>query len=329
MSVGNSMDFAHDAIREEAAAWFARRRDGACSEEAAFETWRGRSDAHARAYAETERAWKQWKPLQNSARMREMTAAAMKTTALRQRHAIGRRWLPLLAAASLAAVAVFGGIRLLPLMTHTAPVAYSTGLGEQRTEQLPDGTRIVLNTQTALEVRYGRQQREVTLLHGEAMFDVVHDAGHPFVVVTAEGSVTDLGTKFQVRHEDGVDTVTLLQGRVEIVAQDEQEYLVPGEQARYGASVPDIRVSRVDPATVTGWMHGRLDFSGLPLAQAVAEANRYSAVKLRLGDPRLADLPVGGSFRTGDNASIAAALSTVFPVRVARSDAHEIVLMPR
>ena len=329
MSVGNSMDFTHDAIREEAAAWFARRRDGACSEEAAFEAWRGRSDAHARAYAETERAWKQWKPLQNSARMREMTAAAMKTTAPRQRHAIGRRWRPLLAAASLATIAVFGGIRLLPLMTHTTPVAYSTGLGEQRTEQLPDGTRIVLNTQTALQVRYGRRQREVTLLHGEAMFDVAHDAKYPFVVTAADGSVTDLGTQFLVRDEDGMATVTLLQGLVAVAAQDERKQLVPGEQARYGASVPGIRVRQVDPATITGWMHGRLDFSGLPLAQAVAEANRYSAVKLRLGDPRLADLPVGGSFRTGDNAGIAAALSAVFPVRVARSDAHEIVLMPR
>jgi len=329
VSVGNSMDSTHDAIREEAAAWFAKRRDGACSEEAAFETWRGLSDAHARTYAETECAWEQWQPLQNSARMREMTAAAMAATAPKPRQAIGRRWRPLLAAASLAAIALVGGIWVLPLMRHTPPVAYSTGLGEQRTEQLPDGTRIVLNTQTTLQVRYSRRQREVMLQHGEAMFEVVHDADHPFIVTTTEGSVTDLGTQFQVRNEDGMATVTLLQGRVEVAAQDQRKRLVPGEQARYGASVSGIRVRRVDPATTTSWMHGRLDFSGLPLAQAVAEANRYSAVKLRLGDPRLADLPVGGSFRTGDNASIAAALSAVFPVRVARSDAHEIVLMPR
>src|SRR3546814_10040974 len=78
---------------------------------------------------------------------------------------------------------------------------------------------------------------------------------------------------------------------------------------------------QIDPTATTSWLQGRLDFSGLPLAEAIAEANRYSAVKLRLGDPRLADLPVGGSFRTGDNAGIAAAFSTVFPVRV-RSEEH-------
>src|SRR3546814_18719886 len=76
-------------------------------------------------------------------------------------------------------------------------------------------------------------------------------------------------------------------------------------------------------------MQGRLDFSGLPLAEAIAEAHRYSAVKLRLGDPRMAELPVGGSYRTGDNAGIAAAFSTVFPVRVARRDAPELVLVHR
>lgn len=323
------MDSIHDAIHEEAAAWFAKRRDGACSEETAFEAWRSRSDAHARAYDETERVWEQWQPLQNSARMREMTASVMAATAPKPQQTTGRRWRPLLAAASLAAIAVFGGIRLLPLMTHTAPVAYSTGLGEQRTEQLPDGTRIVLNTQTALKVRYSRQRREVTLQHGEAMFDVVHDAKRPFVAAAADGSVTDLGTQFLVRDENGMATVTLLQGSVEVAALNERKQLVPGQQARYGAGVAGIRVRQVDPAGITSWMHGRLDFSGLPLAQAVAEANRYSAVKLRLGDPRLADLPVGGSFRTGDNASIAAALSAVFPVRVVSSDAHEIVLMPR
>ena len=331
MSVGNVMNSTHDAIREEAAAWFAKRRDGACArdEEEAFEAWRGRSDRHARVYAETERAWGQWKQLQGSDRMREMTAAAMKATAPRLRRATARRWRPLLAAASLAAIAVFGGVQLLPLMMHAPPVVYSTGLGEQRTEQLPDGTRIVLNTQTTLQVRYDHRRREVTLQHGEAMFEVAHDARHPFTVIAGDGSVTDLGTQFQVRNENGTATVTLLHGLVEVVAEDERKQLVPGEQARYGAGTAGINVHWVDPAAITSWMRGRLDFSGLPLAQAVAEANRYSAIKLRLGDPGLASLPVGGSFRAGDNAAIAAALSAVFPVHVIRSDAHEIVLMPR
>lgn len=321
----------HDAIREEAAAWFARRRDGACtpSEEVAFGNWRDRSEAHARAYAETERAWHEWKQLQGSECMREMAAAAMAATApRRQRIPAGRRWRPLLAAACIVAVVAIGGIKLLPLLS-TPTMTYTAGLGEQRTEQLPDGTRVTLNTDTTLQVRYGRQRREVVLQHGEAMFDVVHDATRHFVVTAGDGSIVDLGTQFEVRKQDDTAVVTLLQGRVEVVAQDERKQLVPGEQARYGGRTAGISVRQVDTAVVTAWLRGRLDFNGMPLAEAVAEANRYSVIKLRLGDPELANMPVGGSFRAGDNAAIAAALSAVFPVRVARSDAHEIVLMSR
>ena len=322
----------HTAAREEAAAWFARRRDSACTpgEDAEFEDWYGHSEAHARAYAETENAWNQWKQLQSSDRMREMAAAAMAATTPRRRSvAADRRWGPWLAAACIVAAVVVGGVELLPRLLSTPPVTYSTALGEQRTEQLPDGTRVTLNTETALQVRYGHGQREVVLQHGEAMFDVVHDAAHPFVVTTGDGSVTDLGTRFAMRDDSGTAIVTLLQGRVEITSGDAHKQLAPGEQARYGARIAGISVRKVDPAAVTAWLHGRLDFNGMPLAQAIADANRYSAVKLRLGDPKLADMPVGGSFRAGDNAAIAAALSAVFPVRVARNDVHEIVLMPR
>ena len=322
----------HETIREEAAAWLARRRDGVCtqSEEAAFAEWCGRSEAHARAYAETEHAWNQWKQLQSSDRMREMAAAAMAATAPRRRSVTaGRRWGPLLAAACIVAAVVVGGIGLLPRLLSAPPVTYSTALGEQRTEQLPDGTRVTLNTKTALQVRYGHGRREVVLQHGEAMFDVIHDTAHPFVVTVGDGSVTDLGTRFAIRDDSGTAIVTLLQGRVEIASRDARRELTPGEQARYGARIAGISVRKVDPTAVTAWLHGRLDFNGMPLGRAIADANRYSAVKLRLGDPKLADMPVGGSFRAGDNAAIAEALSAVFPVRVARNDAHEIVLMPR
>src|SRR6185437_12813061 len=102
LSVGSHMDPMHDAIREEAAAWFAKRRDGACtpSEDASFEKWRERSEAHAVAYAETEHAWNQWKQLQGSDRIRELTVEVMTATALRRRSVPARRrWAPLLAAA--------------------------------------------------------------------------------------------------------------------------------------------------------------------------------------------------------------------------------------
>src|SRR3546814_13381091 len=101
------MDPGLDEIRQDAASWFSRRRDGALApdEEETFEHGRRRDEAHARVYAETERAWEQWEHLQSSTRMREMTAAALAATAPKRR-AARKSWRPLLLAASVAAVAV-------------------------------------------------------------------------------------------------------------------------------------------------------------------------------------------------------------------------------
>jgi transmembrane sensor len=325
------MDPMLDRIREEAAAWFARRRDGAYTqiEQAAFEEWRGRSAPHGRAYSEIESVWNRWKQLQGSERMRKMAAAAMAATAPRQPKGASGCWQPWLAVACIAALVAIGWTGLLPRLLPRPPLTYSTALGEQRTERLPDGTRVTLNTETALQVFYDHGRRKVVLQYGEAIFDVVHDPRHPFVVIAGNGRITDIGTRFDVRDDSGTTILTLLEGRVVVIAQHERRPLTSGQQARYGGYIRGITVRKADPAAVSAWLHGRLDFDGVPLGRAIEDANRYSALKLRLGDPKLAGMQVGGSFRAGDNKAIAAALSAVFPVRVARSDVHEIVLMPR
>ncbi|WP_242107531.1 FecR family protein [Luteimonas aquatica] len=320
-----------DSIRQAAADWFARRRDGirSADADAAFEDWRRRSADHARAYADLERAWDDWgAAARESPRLRAMAAEALAATARPPRRV---PWKPLLLAASVAAMAVLGVWHLLPTSVPETPqaVVYRTQVGEQRSERLADGSRIILNTDSELRVRYGAAKREIALTRGEALFEVAHDPRHPFVVAAAGGTVTALGTRFRVRDDAGAAAVTLLEGKVEVAALRQRRVLAPGDEARYGGAAADIRVRRVDPEAAIGWIQGRLDFNGLPLAEAVAEANRYSAVKLRLGDPGLADLQVGGSFRTGDNAAIAAAFAAAFPVRVASRDGQEIVLMPR
>lgn len=323
-----------DKIRQEAERWLAGRRGGARppAEEAEFRHWLERSEAHARAYAASERAWEELQGLRASPRMQAMAAAAMRATApSRQRRPPA--WKPLLLAAAVAAIAVVGAVRLLPQQAAPPPaVAYATALGEQRGERLPDGTALTLNTDTVLQVRYGAARREIVLERGEAMFEVAPDPLRPFVVAAADGTVTALGTRFQVRAQDGAVAVTLLEGGVEVAreARRQQQRLAPGERATYRLDGVDIAVERIDPAAVTAWTRGRLDFRATPLGEAVAEANRYSPVKLRLGAPELAALPVSGNFRAGDNPGMAAAFAAAFPVRVDDSGLDgEIVLQPR
>src|SRR3546814_13146836 len=120
------------------------------------------------------------------------------------------------------------------------------------------------------------------------MFEVSHDVARPFVVATGDGSVTALGTRFQVRNEGAGAIVTLLEGSVEVASQTDRRQLKPGEQARYGAGAMGIDGRPTDPTATTGWMQGRLDFRGRPPAEELAEAKRYYAVQLRLGGSRVA-----------------------------------------
>lgn len=329
LNANNDTGARHDAIRGEAAAWFARRRDGHAAADDAFEAWRARSEAHAQAYVEVERSWQQWGRLQGSTRMRQMSAAALASTAAQRWQIRSPFWRPWALAGGLALMAVAGvGVWRVSQEGSSSSVSYATALGEQRTERLDDGSQLTLNTQTVLEVRYSRDRRDIVLQRGEAMFDVAHDAQRPFVVQAGMGTVTALGTRFQVRSEmPDAALVTLIEGKVEVAAQRQRRPMSPGEQVRYGRD--GLQVRQVDPVSAASWTLGRLDFSGLPLGEAVAEANRYSPVKLRLGDPALAALPVGGSFRIGDNLAIAEAFSAVFPVRVDTRDEDEIMLMPQ
>lgn len=327
------MEADSETVSQQAEHWFARRRDGVrpAEQESAFQRWLAAHPSHAQAYSTAELSWESLKLLQTSPRMRELAASAIRDTAHQAK--LPGYWKPLLMAASVAAVALIG-INLLrsqaPIEAPAA-VSYRTAVGEQRTELLADGSRLILNTDTQLDVRYANTRRDIVLRRGEVLFAVAKDAARPFAVAAADGTITAFGTQFQVREAGGNISVTLLEGSVQVARErhGETQRLVPGEQAAYRAMQSGIAIRKVDPAAAVSWTQGRLDFRDLALADAVSEANRYSALKLRIGDPTLEGLAVSGSFRAGDNAGVAAALAAAFPIRIAETTDSEIVLRRR
>lgn len=320
-----SMDKNPSRIAEQAAEYFARHKpDAGPGSDVDLAAWLQADPRNARAYGDMQRAWERSAALRGDAELQALKSADL--AALRHPR---RGWYRVAMLATAAAlVLVMGSTYLFSLyLVPPPPIAYATALGERRTETLPDGSQIVLNTGTALQVVYARNRREIDLQHGEAQFQVAPDVSRPFVVKAGEGSVTALGTRFQVRHDDADAVVTLLQGSVEVALGQERRKLRANEQARLSAA-DGIAVHAIDPDLVGGWLDGWLRFRGTPLGEVVAEANRYSARKLRLGDPKLAEIELSGNFRTGDSASIASAASLILPVRVDDSG-QNIVLMPR
>jgi len=234
-----------------------------------------------------------------------------------------RYWRPAITAVAMLFLAC--GAFTLRYFLHSS---VNTVVGEQRTLNLEDGTRVELNTDSHIVVKYDRSTRTVVLSSGEAYFQVAHES-RPFIVIAGERKVLALGTAFTVRRDDNADnplTVTLIEGRVAVAPLDtvgtsastsapDIEILNPGERLRVRKhSRPTLDSPSLEK--VTGWMRGQLIFDHTPLREAVAEFNRYSATKITVASPDAAAIPVGGIFRIGDSKSFARAVAETYNLQL-------------
>lgn len=246
-----------------------------------------------------------------------------------------RRWLPLAAAASVAAVTLSGGLYMA--WTHFVPdvttQVYNSAIAQNRDITLPDGTQVALGAASTLTTEFSKGQRHVELKNGEAFFQVVHDQGRPFVVAAGDISVRDIGTAFDVRRTGERVTIAVTQGRVEIADLNQK----PGESRRgalevtagqlvsYDPATSGLIVGSISPEQATAWRKDRLEFIDEPLSTVVANLNRYSTRPLYIADADLDRLSYTGSIRTDAIDSWLGALPQVFPLRV-NKDASQVTL---
>jgi len=286
---------APDAMEAEAQAaiWLERRdREGWDTEQqAAMEAWFEESPAHRLAYLRLYAAWNYADRL-----------AAMRRPRFGRLMSSGRKIGPaaLKVAAACAVVAAFG-MAALDYSAKPQTQAFETPVGGHETLKLADGSRIELNTSTKVRVSLGAGQRQVWLDRGEAYFEVQHNTARPFTVVTGNHRVTDLGTKFVVRAEGDSLRVALLEGRARFETesvwnQPQSVLLTPGEVVI--ATRSSLSMER-QPARLLdddlGWRHGMLIFDRTPLADVVAQFNRYNAKKLSVCGPA-AQMKIDGTF---------------------------------
>jgi transmembrane sensor len=207
---------------------------------------------------------------------------------------------------------------------------FATEVGKIRRVTLADGSVITLDTRSRVSVAFAVGERHLRLLAGRARFEVAHDVQRPFVVSAGEGDVVATGTVFDVSLVDDHPRVRLIQGAVEVrrrsrgasVASVLVARLRPGQAIALG-------VAEVAPVQVAGderWVSGMLRFDGVPLGDALADANRYSLVSIRLADPQLGALRVSGGFKAGDQQALARALAASFGLEADRDAAGNYVL---
>jgi transmembrane sensor len=293
----------------EAAIWIARLHDEQRSPDldSRIQAWLAESKLHRQAFERLTRVWEDSGALQ----VRTMAAAASRVGSEGKRHRIPLRgWLRPLLASILLAVGV-GAVRLW------SSNSIVTGVGQQQVRLLPDGTRLMLNTDTRLEVRFDSHTRRILLDRGEASFDVARQPAWPFVVSVDGREIRALGTSFVVRHDAPQSfSVTLVEGRIS-VSDAPQEMLSAGERLQLSKSAPAI-VDRPEIGRLTAWEQGRVEFEDTPLIDAAAEMNRYSTKRVIVDDAVAAKLRIGGVFRAGDSEEFVRIAAVALGLRVER-----------
>ncbi|EJL33402.1 FecR family protein [Novosphingobium sp. AP12] len=199
---------------------------------------------------------------------------------------------------------------------------YVTKVGEQRTVTLEDGSKLTLDTASAIDVAYVGQSRLVRLVRGQVYFDVTHDTERPFRVAAGERIVTVLGTRFNVRLAPGQTSIYLEKGSIGVSPGSDPAHpmsetfrLVPGQMLIAQAGKAD-QVSTVQGQSGIEWRQGFVQFDGQTLGQAIVEVNRYTTRQMVLRDPNVAALRVSGAFPTNNIESFVQTLSALYPVRV-------------
>jgi transmembrane sensor len=348
------------AIEAEAASWVARfdAGDVSAKDQASFQEWLNRSALHREAIAQFGGLWSEFDALKQLLNKEE----AGRETGLRDnRPASLKRASPWLAACAAVVIAVAGATvfvrpaeqarshppaktvalaRPKPLdvakaENPPAALSYETAVGDQKKITLADGSSVILNTNSRLDVDFSGDRRDVHLVRGEAYFDVVHDKTRPFTVYANNYVVRDIGTAFDVHlSKTGVVEVGVTKGSVEVKAANDGlvsdaekslRVLAAGHRIVLGQKVerPEV-VSNADMGRQLAWRQGELIYTGQPLGEVLADVSRYSNIKVELADPALEDLPVGGAFRTDQIEAIFAALENNFGVHAQWLDPQHV-----
>jgi transmembrane sensor len=220
--------------------------------------------------------------------------------------------------------------RAARLAPGTDVLTFTTAIGERREVKLADESTVTLNTRTKMTVVYSQKSRDVNLEYGEASFDVIPNADRPFNVRAGKRAFQALGTRFIVRvlNPDNVE-LTVTEGEVKVAYAPPRWPETPAKR-RENLSFGETTLVALETAVVEpgyqsvrmlvdgememrgAWQRGMIIFNSTPLEEALAEVDRYTAIKFVLADDKLRSVRVGGDFRTGDVDGLLVALRKNF-----------------
>jgi transmembrane sensor len=195
---------------------------------------------------------------------------------------------------------------------------HHTATGQRRTIRLADGSQIILNTASAIDILFDHDRRLVRLRHGEIMITTAADTAataRPFLVETAEGTMQALGTRFAVHQQVGHTQLSVFESAVRVAPRrlpDSARLVIPaGQRMRFSADAIDAPQPLA--AATDAWTQGMLVADNMRLDTFVADLARYLPGLLRVEDD-VADLRISGTFPLDQPQQILTMLVSTYPI---------------
>ncbi|MFS8184409.1 FecR family protein [Pseudovibrio denitrificans] len=283
-----------DPVTDEALNWFLKlQEDASVKLRRQFSAWLNTSERHQQEFARLEEIWGA-SAFKKAVGQLKTVSAHPPATKPHPQKAFRR-----LAGKAAALVLMIGATQFSDWWIYLQ-ADYTTQSAELRQISLPDGSSMLMNSETAVALDFEGTQRRVHVLRGEAYFDVLHDAQRPFQVTGGFGEVTVLGTAFSVLAGETEDRVVLERGRVELTRANDSETareLKPGELSRISSNGIE-ESEEINPAKVLAWRKGRLVLEDVPLTKAIEEIERYYSSSIFITSSALRDIRVSGYFKT-------------------------------
>lgn len=327
-----------EQLQDIATEWLVRLQSDDLTEQdkLAFNQWLRADSSHQLAYIETEKFWASLSILEQQPDSTGKPVANLRP-AVQDIPQRSRSFIPTAIAACFA-LFVIGFVVLTNLLVPGS--RYVTAVGEQTDIVLQDGTRMQLNTGTAVRTDLNEQRRLIYLEHGEVFFQVAKDSERPFIVKTSAGLVRVLGTQFNVLNKkDNSSIVTVLEGRVGLtadaqIAQAAEPAFVPGltliaNQQAVMASHRIVEPVSVDAKAITAWRDGTLIYNGEPITKVLEDISRYFDGEIRLGEPDLVATEVVAIFQLQDKEATIKALEEAFNVAAVTVSEELTLLYPK
>jgi transmembrane sensor len=291
-----------------AAQWYARLRSGVATdlELAAWDDWLTSDPAHRQA----------WQRMVDVGEQMASVPGSLASPALRGADRSRRQVLR--SVVVLASAASLGWLGWRSETSRDLFADFRTAVGERREFRLADGSSLLLNTDTSVNLRFEGRQRVLELLRGEIRVTTAVDpAQRPFKVLTRHGEVLALGTRFIVRSAEQGGTVAVIEKAVEVRSAGGASpvRLEAGQSLDFDDH--SMGTVRRNDASVGAWQQGSIIAINRPLAELLADLSRYRPGVLRC-DPRIARLKVSGAFPIDDTDLALAALESGFSLRITR-----------